>query len=99
MDPLTALTYDTFRPLVGQAFRDADSGVELELLSVDDLSKVSGTAPEGTRAPFSLMFRGAGELLPQGIRPLAHETLGDLPIFLVPVAEEADGFRYQAVFS
>src|SRR4051812_29571950 len=40
MDPLTALTYDTFRPLVGQAFRDADSGVELELLSVDDLSKV-----------------------------------------------------------
>jgi hypothetical protein len=94
------LTYDTFEGRTGQRFRDAETGAELELTTVEDTTAVLKNVPDGHRAPFSLLFRGPGDtLLPQSIRTLAHDELGDLDIFLVPVAQEADGYRYQAVFS
>lgn len=94
------LTYDTFQGRTGQRFRDAETGAELELTAVEDTSAVLKHVPEGQRTPFSLLFRGPGDtLLPQSIRALAHDELGGLEIFLVPVAQDADGYRYQAVFS
>lgn len=47
----------------------------------------------------SLLFRGGPEwLLPQGTYALAHETLGEGLLFLVPVGRDDDGLDYQAVF-
>lgn len=52
------------------------------------------------RAPFSLLFRGPPEpILPQAIYALEHATLGVSEIFLVPLAPDADGTRYEAVFA
>ena len=49
---------------------------------------------------FSLLFRGPlTPSLPQNTYHLAHERLGEMDFFLVPVAREADGMIYQAVFS
>ena len=97
---LSELTLETFGSRVGETFRDTEAGTTLELLSADDLSEVAVNVPQGARAPFSLIFRGPGEpLVPQSIRTLAHDDLGELAIFLVPIAREADGLRYQAVFS
>ena len=97
---LTDVTYETFRDRAGQPFRDTEHGVDLELLEVEDLTTIAVNVPEGQRAPFSLMFRGPLEpVVQQGIRPLVHDELGELPLFLVPVSREADGMRYQAVFS
>jgi hypothetical protein len=100
MENLRELTYESLTGRVGETFRDTEAGFELELIEVEDLTETAGGVPEGTRTPFSLIFRAPGEpLLAQSIRPLVHDELGDLPIFLVPIAREADGMRYQAVFS
>jgi hypothetical protein len=97
---LSELTHDTFAARVGDAFRDTEASITLELLQVDDLTKMAVNVPVGARAPFSLIFRAPAEpLVPQGIRTLAHDDLGELAIFLVPIAREPDGLRYQAVFS
>lgn len=97
---LSQLTYETFRDRIGESFRDTEAGIAFELLQVEDLTEVARNVPPDARAPFSLMFRAPAEsALPQGIRPLAHDELGDLELFLVPVANEPDGLRYQAVFS
>jgi hypothetical protein len=49
---------------------------------------------------FSLFFHGpADRFMPQGIRRLKHAELGELEIFLVPTAQDKDGFQYEAVFN
>ena len=58
------------------------------------------THARGDMERFSLYFRGPGDvLLPQHIYRLEHEAMGEMDIFLVPVARDAEGFRYEAVFS
>lgn len=49
---------------------------------------------------FSLFFHGPLDpFLPQGIQKLRHGKLGELEIFLVPVARDKDGFQYEAAFN
>jgi hypothetical protein len=56
-------------------------------------------AAPAPRQPFSLVFAGPLDpQLPQATYALAHERLGELAIFLVPIARDADGVRYEAVF-
>ena len=96
MDLATA-TVETFEPCVGDAFAlTADSGsVELVLASVRAL----GERP-GSRQPFALYFLGPPEpQLPQAIYRLEHAELGVLEIFIVPIGRDADGTRYQAIFT
>ena len=97
---LSELTIDTFAPRAGESFRDTEAGTTLELLQVEDLTEVARNVAPGQRTPFSLVFRGPREpVVDQSIRTLAHDELGELALFLVPIAQEADGMRYQAVFS
>jgi hypothetical protein len=91
---LEDLTIDDFRPLEGKQFRIAPEGAEafeVELVEVTEI-----TREPGGRAPFSLVFQGGpNPPLPQQIYRVEHEKLGELDIFLVPIA----GDRYQAVFT
>lgn len=97
---LSELTYDVFKGRAGETFHDIEAGIAFELVAVDDLTEVARNVPQDARAPFSLVFRAPAEpVLPQSIRPLRHDELGDLAVFLVPVGLEPDGLRYQAVFS
>lgn len=59
------------------------------------------TLPQGmTRLPFSLLFHSAAEMLfPQGVYRVNHPEMGELEIFLVPVARHSPGFVYQAIFN
>ena len=53
-----------------------------------------------TRAPFALLFRNTSSFLfPQQIYRMRHPRLGEVGIFLVPVAREREGFLYQAIFN
>jgi len=62
-------------------------------------SVVEHTMTEHQEA-FSLFFHGpADSFLSQGIHKLRHDKLGELEIFLVPVAGDKDGFQYEAVFN
>ena len=49
---------------------------------------------------YSIYFHGpADPFLLQGIHKLRQPELGDLSIFLVPIGQDQDGFRYEAVFN
>jgi L-ascorbate metabolism protein UlaG (beta-lactamase superfamily) len=72
--------------------------VELELAEVVEFPTLTHGRTDVER--FSLFFYGPGDLfLPQQMYRLAHERMGELDIFLVPVAQEPRGYRYEAVFS
>ena len=68
--------------------------VTVELIGVSDLRETP------RQRMFSLVFRGPLEQpLEQGLYLMTHEIMGAESIFLVPIARESDGFRYEAVFN
>jgi hypothetical protein len=94
---LDDITIDSFSGRVGERFR-VTSGDDTHELTLVECEPLGGTAME--RVPFSLVFLGPPEpVLPQRIYPLAHDELGDRELFLVPIAQDADGTRYEAVFT
>lgn len=99
---LGAVTVETFAPLTGEPFAlraDGAPELALELLEARSLPDAQRPAADG-RQPFALIFGGPAEpLLAQQIVPLEHAALGRLELFLVPIARDADGARYEAVFS
>lgn len=83
-----------------RALADAENAreVELELAELVEFPTLTHSRSDVER--FSLFFYGPNELfLPQRIYRLAHERMGEHDIFLVPVAQEPRGYRYEAVFS
>jgi len=55
---------------------------------------------DAAREPFSLLFlNSAAVLLPQQIYRMNHPRLGEIGIFVTPIAQNRDGFVYQAVFN
>jgi hypothetical protein len=91
---LEDLAIDDFRPLQGDRFRIAPDGAqafEVELVEVTEIPR-----EPGGRAPFSLVFQGGpNPPLPQRIYRVEHDRLGELDVFLVPIAVD----RYEAVFT
>lgn len=72
--------------------------VELELAEIAEFPTLTHSRSDVER--FSLYFYGPGDFfLPQSTYRLAHERMGEHDIFLVPVAHEPRGLRYEAVFS
>jgi hypothetical protein len=52
------------------------------------------------REPFRLAFLGPTDpALPQQTYRLEHDVLGTLDIFLVPIARNAAGTTYEAIFA
>lgn len=100
---LASLTYSTFKELRNARFSlqtDADRPEELILIETEKLTQHAAGNIAHRREPFSLVFRGSkGVALPQRIHTLQHETLGLMEIFLVPIAPDAAGPRYEAVFN
>jgi hypothetical protein len=49
---------------------------------------------------FSLFFHGpSNPYMPQATYKLKHAQLGDIELFLVPIAKDKDGFEYEAAFT
>jgi len=92
-----------FLPHVGKIFRvyrTADDTVELTL---DEVAPY--VAPHGVqrkeqtgREPFSIYFHGPIHLS-QRIYRFEHPDAGAFEIFIVPIARDAEGYRYEAVFN
>ena len=97
---LDELTHDTFAKELGSPF-ELDYGAEAPLkLELVEATAANPTSVGSRRTPFSLLFRGPRQpALPQRIYPLAHERLGRLEIFIVPLGPEGDRMRYEAVFT
>lgn len=97
MSPI--LTEKEFSKHVHTKFRIAlEPPVELELAEVKSYLPKENEARGMER--FSLYFAGPREPhLIQHVYPMEHELMGAFDIFLVPVAQDENGFRYEAVFN
>src|SRR6476646_10646003 len=59
-----------------------------------------GVRPESIREPFALTFVVDRPLrLPQGVYKMRHGQLGEMEIFLVQVAADANSSTFEAVFN
>lgn len=90
-----------FSEQLGTIFRvetSSSSLVELKLVEVQGAS--NGLPEVAGQERFALYFTGSNEqFLQQRSYSLRHQELGDLEIFLVPIAQDENGFRYEAVFN
>lgn len=98
----------TFERCLGQSFTlrsPATAPAEAELIAVESLGRLgaaNGTTHSGkaTRESFSLLLRAPkGWRGGQRIYTVGHPTVGELDIFLVPVAQDAKGLQLEAVFN
>jgi hypothetical protein len=95
-------TYDAFNGCLGQPFQLFldDEVHELELILAEHLPDNAGTLAASGHEAYSLVFRGAPDLLlDQHIYPLRNATLGDMELFLVPIGPDDKGMRFEAVFN
>lgn len=92
------LTLEHFTGYVNDTFAAALNDGEVPFQLVE--ARALPAPPGAMRMPFSLLFRNASAFLfPQQIYRMRHASLGEVGIFLVPVARERDGFLYQALFN
>jgi len=91
------LTHEVFSAALNTKFLvevAENQNVELNLEYVSELKLYP------RQEEFSLVFRGPNEaFLGQGTRRMRHETIGSLQLFLVPIGQEPEGYRYEAVFN
>lgn len=93
------LTLEHFAGCVNEPFSAVMTGMDVEFMLVE-ARPLQSTQPNPARAPFSLLFRNTSPVLfPQQIYPMRHPRVGEVGIFLVPIAQEHAGFLYQAVFN
>jgi hypothetical protein len=91
---LDNLKYEDYAAELNTKFQLTEMSVELELIEVSQRK----TTPQ--QEMFSLIFTGAKDsFLEQRIYRMHHEKLGDGELFLVPIAEVADGYKYEAGFN
>lgn len=94
-------TEEEFRQHLNTPFRvqvNAPKPIDLTLVGVE--SRPSDSSEEQGMERFSVFFAGSPEfLLPQSMYRLAHPEMGEFDVFLVAIAQESDGFRYEAVFN
>ncbi len=91
---LDNLKYEDYLSELNTKFLLTETSFELELVEITE--KTTTTMQE----LFSLIFLGAKDnFLEQKMYRLHHEKLGDGEIFLVPIAEVPDGYKYEAGFN
>jgi hypothetical protein len=96
---LEDFTVTTFAERLGETFGVGDGSDAVEMRLVEAASSGSTSSEEG-RKPFSIVFLGPLEpLLPQRIYRFEHSELGTFEIFIVPIGRDADGVRYEAIFT
>ncbi|HET9786084.1 MAG TPA: hypothetical protein VFP47_03070, partial [Pyrinomonadaceae bacterium] len=94
-------TEEEFRKHLNTPFRvqvNAPKPIDLTLVAVE--SRPSEATEEQGMERFSVFFSGSPEfLLPQSLYRLVHPEMGEFDIFLVAVAQEPAGYRYEAVYN
>jgi hypothetical protein len=72
--------------------------VELKLIAVTP--RPSEPHEEAGMERFSAVFSGPVDIfLPQQTYHLVHPEMGEFDVFLVAIAREPDGFKYEAVYN
>ena len=91
--------FDDFHACLNQAFQlvEGDYTDELQLIQVD---RLSDSKAMDDREAFSVLFQSRQtDVVPQQSYRLMNKQLGELQLFIVPVAQDESGVRYEAIFS
>lgn len=101
---LDKLTSQDFLPHLRQHFRIQAGSSEPLAAELIDATELESSAAEdedtSRRLPFSIVFRcSADTVLEQRIYKLAHEAMGEMEVFLVPIGPDDVGMRYEALFA
>ena len=93
------LTEKEFSKHLNTTFRiKGEPPVDLELTQVKAYMDQSNDHSDMER--FSAYFHGPEDrYLPQSTYALEHEAMGVVDLFLVPIAKDEKGLRYEAVFN
>lgn len=93
-------TFELFEPLLGQVF-EVPFADEVFAFTLAEAKSIGNFLPQvHSRPPFTLVFHCPDvRILPQALYPVKHEQLGLQEIFLVPIAGNAEGVSYEAVFN
>lgn len=93
------LTLQHFAGCLNERFSATYSGMDIEFMLIE-ARPLTQHMPNAVREPFVLYFlNSAAFLFPQQTYQMRHPRLGELGIFVVPVARRQDGFVYEAVFN
>jgi hypothetical protein len=77
---------------------EAPKPIDLKLVAVTP--RPSGPTEEAGMERFSAVFSGPRDIfLPQQTYRVSHPEMGEFDLFLVAIGQEADGFRYEAVYN
>ena len=77
-----------------RVFFDPENATETELIEVSKLRE------KPRYEAFSLTFLAPNEIPPeQMLYKIEHESLGEMELFLVPVAKDEKGLYFEAVFN
>ena len=91
------LTKAMFEENLNTRFWLVDEHSEIQVL---DLVELTNGHSSPRQEQFSLRFRGDREkVFPQRIYPMKHDAIGELELFLVPIARDDSGTFYEAVFN
>lgn len=87
----------------GEAAADSDDG-DLSSGELDEALVLLQASPLDSggsgREPFSLLFLGRSDMvLLDETYTFRHPSLGTFPMFIVPVAQDEQGVRYEATFN
>jgi hypothetical protein len=98
MRDVASLTPSDFEAAVGSTFEVIDSaGQVVVALSLAHVVRRPGRP--GQRQAFSVYWTGpSAPILGQFTHRLAHPEIGDVEIFLGPIANDGPGVTYEAVF-
>lgn len=96
----TNLTEQEFSKHVDTQFKIALGERDFNLTLAEVKAYLPQQNERGGMERFSVFFDGPGDIrLPQQTYHLAHDKMGELDLFLVPVSGDERGFRYEAVFN
>lgn len=94
------LRLDQFAAHLNETFMVDIENVRTPFVLVEARPLQHQPMPGLVREPFSLLFRHeAAVVFPQRTYSMHNEAMGDLGIFLVPIARDRNGFIYQALFN
>ncbi|MFX3634804.1 MAG: hypothetical protein ACE3L7_31930 [Candidatus Pristimantibacillus sp.] len=85
-----------YKEAIGRTFQvlGTETVLELELLEVEDRGITAGYEQ------FLLVFRGPLQsFIPQQTLMLRTNGIDEVAIFVVPIAQNSEGYRYEAAFS
>ncbi|MGH6614343.1 DUF6916 family protein [Sphingomonas sp.] len=90
---------ENFERHIGTTFVMTDEAGQATDLVLTEASALGSSLGAGQRAQFSVLFKSSeATIRPQAIYLLSHAEMGDMTLFLVPVAQDKAGVSYEACF-